>query len=405
MTAQRVAPEHRLRICVVGDFDGPHTRNWLSYFVERGHDVHGVSYYSTARPPQGVRMHALRPAKGGYILPQKDVRPGATARLGRRLPVNAQRLVNLLRYRRAGLAATVRDMQPDVLHAHYLVEHGFYATSANFHPYVVSAWGSDVLVEVAQSPVSRALARFALARADLATANNRHMAREMVLKLGVERAFLQHIVLGVSRAFLEHAGPSVNVRPASSEAPTVLSTRSLDKRLYNIDSILRAMVSVRRSVPTAQLVIAGDGQLRSQFERLANDLQLDDAAQFVGTLTEVELRNTMTNAHVFVSTPSSDGTSVAVLQAMGAGCFPIVSDLPSQQELVKNGEQGLRVRPRDEVGLASAILSALEDPARRRAAAERNHAFVEDYGVLETNMARMEAWYYRLAGRMEDYEA
>jgi len=405
MTVQQVAPEHRLRICVVGDFDGPHTRNWLSYFVERGHDVHGVSYYSTARPPQGVRMHALRPVKGGDILPQKDVRPGATSRLGKRLPVNAQRLVNLVRYRQAGLAATVREIQSDVLHAHYLVEHGFYATSANYHPYVVSAWGSDVLVEAAHSRLSRALARFALGRADLATANNRHMAREMVLRLGVDRAYLQHIVLGVSRAFLDHVAPSVNVQPAPNVAPTVLSTRSLDKPLYNIDSILLAMAGVRKSVPRARLVVAGDGQLRPQFERLADDLGLSDAVQFVGVLSETELRAAMTNAHVFVSTPSSDGTSVAVLQAMGAGCFPIVSDLPSQQELVGNGGEGLRVRPRDQGALASAIVAVLEDPARRRAAAERNRAFVEDYGVLETNMARMEAWYYRLAGRSEDYEA
>ena len=69
MTVQRVAPEHRLRICVAGDFDGPHTQSWVRYFVQRGHDVHGISYYGAARPPQGVQMHALRPAGGGGSLP------------------------------------------------------------------------------------------------------------------------------------------------------------------------------------------------------------------------------------------------------------------------------------------------------------------------------------------------
>jgi glycosyltransferase involved in cell wall biosynthesis len=404
MTVQQVAREHRLRICVVGDLEGPHTQSWLSYFVERGHEVHGVSYYAPSRPPQGVQMHGLHPAGGGGSFPGR-MRPGATARLGRNLPINAQRLVNLLRYRRAGLAATVREIAPDVLHAHYLIEHGLYATSANFHPYVVSAWGSDVLVEAAHSRVSRAIARFALGRADLATANNRHMAREMVLKLGIERAYVQHIVLGVSRGFLDDAAPSVNVQLQNDGTPTILSTRSLDKPLYNIDVILRAMARVRDSVPAARLAVAGDGQLRPKLERLARELRLGDAVTFVGSLPEHELRTAMTNAQVFVSTPSSDGTSVALLQAMGVGCFPIVSDLPSQQELVENGTQGFRVPVRDEGALAGAIVHALEDSALRRSAAERNRAFVEDYGVLETNMARMEAWYYRLAGRTADLEA
>jgi glycosyltransferase involved in cell wall biosynthesis len=261
-----------------------------------------------------------------------------------------------------------------------------------------------VLVEPEQSRISRQIARFALGRADLATANNRHMARQMVIDLGVDRGKLQHIVLGVSRRFLDQLGESVNLRANNASPRTVLSTRSLDTPLYNIDTILRAMAQVRERVPNARLVLAGDGRLRPELEALARELRMGDGVSFVGTVTEGELRELMTNAHVFVSTPSSDATSVAVLQAMAAGCFPIVSHLPSQQELVSNAEQGLRVVPGDEVGLAAAIVTALEDPGRRRATAERSRSFVEDYGVLETNMARMEAWYYRLANRAEEYE-
>jgi glycosyltransferase involved in cell wall biosynthesis len=89
---------------------------------------------------------------------------------------------------------------------------------------------------------------------------------------------------------------------------------------------------------------------------------------------------------------------------MAVGSFPIVSDLASQQELVEDGAQGLRVRPQDDAALAGAILRALDDHELRRAAIERNRRFVEEYGVLETNMALMEAWYYRLAGRAGEAE-
>lgn len=396
-----VAPERRLRICVLGDLDGLHTQEWLRYFVQRGHEVHGVSYYTPARPPEGVRVHALRSAAGGGSFPGRT-RPGATARLGRRLPIGVQRLLNLLRYRRAGLRHTVESIAPDVLHAHYLVEHGLYGTAAGFQPYVVSAWGSDVLVDATRSTLNRALARFTLRRANLATANNRYMLRKMVLELGIERAFAQHIVLGVARDFLDGARPSVNARPPdASRAPIVLSTRSLDSPLYNVDTIVRAMAVVRERLPGARLAVVGQGRLRPRLEELAQRLGLGSAVQFAGFLSQDELRDAMTDAEVYVSIPNSDGTSVALLQAMGAGCFPIVSDLPSQEELVEPGVQGLRVPPGDERALAEAIAAALGDAALRRDAVERNRAFVEEYGVTETNMARMEAWYERLAGKID----
>ncbi|MCH7698234.1 MAG: glycosyltransferase [Chloroflexi bacterium] len=391
---ERVAPDHRLRIAVVGDIDGIHTQSWLTYFVARGHDVHAVSYYLPARPPEGVAVHALRPAAGGGGRPANGARPGLASRL---VPPGLQRLANLLRYRRAGLRRLIDEINPDVLHAHYLVEHGFYATSANFRPYVVSAWGSDVLVDAAHSTLNRAIARFTLRHASLATANNRHMAREMVLKLGIDRAAVQHIVLGIPREYI--AGATRSAEEAKDATPTIISSRSLDSPLYNIDSLIRAMEIVHQRLPSANLAIAGEGRLRPQLESLAGSLGLQDTVRFVGQLSQDALRQAFIDADVFVSVPSSDGTSVALLQAMAVGAFPIVSEIPSQEELVKQGKSGLRVPPQDPKAIAEAIVRAIEDRDLRRNAAERNRSFVEEYGVLETNMARMEAWYYRLAGR------
>jgi glycosyltransferase involved in cell wall biosynthesis len=400
---ERVPSDRRLRICAVGNLDGIHTHSWLQYFVDRGHDVHGISYYVPSRPPQGVTVHALRPRPVASASPPGEAtRPGLTPSLRRALPSSVERLVNLARFRQAGLRRTVEQVAPDVLHGHFLVEHAFYATSAAFRPYVVSAWGSDVLVEP-RSFVNRQIARFTTSRANLVTANNRYMAREIVLKLGKERAWVHHIVLGVSRSFLDGAPASINTL-SSDAPPTIISTRSLDTPLYNIDVILQAFARARRTVANARLVVAGGGRLRSQLESLAAKLGVGEAVSFTGSLDEDAFRNALSSAHVFISVPSSDATSVALLQAMGVGAFPIVSDLPSQQELVENNVQGLRVPVRDESALAEAIVRALEDGVLRHAAAERNRAFVEDYGVTEKNMVKMEAWYYRLAGRAEQWQ-
>ena len=48
-----------LRLCVLGDLESIHTRRWLEPFVERGHEVHAVSYYPPAATLDGVNVHAL----------------------------------------------------------------------------------------------------------------------------------------------------------------------------------------------------------------------------------------------------------------------------------------------------------------------------------------------------------
>ena len=85
---------------------------------------------------------------------------------------------------------------------------------------------------------------------------------------------------------------------------------------------------------------------------------------------------------------------------MAAGCFPIVSDLPTQRELVEDGVNGFRVPLHRPDLLAERIELALADTELRRRAVELNRRIVEDRGLNEREMARMDALYRRLAQRV-----
>lgn len=393
----------RLRICVVGDLDGVHTHRWVRWFVERGHDVHGVSYYQPRRPPPGVTVHVLA---GGDAPPVGPAGPGgsgwrpAARRLSEAVSPSLWRLLNALRYQRRGLGRAIDSVAPDVVHAHYVVEHGFYAALAGRRPLVVTAWGSDVLLAPRHSLLARAIIRYTVRRADLTTSNNEHMARRLV-ELGAPAERVALVVLGAEGFFLEAPGASVNLRPNGERPPTVISLRSLDSRLYNVDVILRAMALVRRRVPEARLVVAGEGRLRPRLERLAKRLGLGQSVSFVGYLGRDALRDALASAHVCVSVPRSDATAVSTLEAMAVGCFPIVSDLPSQEELVRQAENGFRVPVGDPGALAERIMEAIEHPELRRRALEVNRELVRQRGLLEENMARMEELHRGLARRRE----
>ncbi len=394
MNVEPVAPSERMRIAVLGDFDGVHTRSWLRWFIERGHDIHAISYYPPRAPLDGVTLHVLRKRAAS------DAPPSAVGGTGRggRVPRGLLRLVHGLRYRTAGLRRVLREIQPDVFHAHFLVEHAFYGALASFHPYVVTTWGSDVLVEPARDPVSKMIAKWTLRRADLVTSNNAFMA-ERIVALGAPRSKVEVITLGADRYFTERADASVNLQPPDpARAPVVLSTRAHEP-LYNISEIFDAFEHVARTHPNARLVVAHGGSQTSELTR--RGAASNGRIEMIGFVEREELRDAMTGAEIFVSVPSSDGTSVALLQAMAAGCFPIVSDLPTQREWIEDGINGFRVPLHRPDLLAERIAQALSDDGLRRNAAVRNRAIVEARGLNENEMAKMEALYRRLAIRRE----
>lgn len=384
MTAPRT-----LRIAVLGDFDGIHTRSWVRWFVERGYDIHGVSFYPPADPPPGVMMHALRERRA-------PVPEGGRADAGaRRMPAGIARLAHGVRYRAAGLRRAVREIAPDVFHAHYVVEHGFYGALAGVRPYVVTAWGSDVLVEPSRDRLSRMIARWTMSRADAVTSNNAWMA-ERAVALGAPRERVHVVTLGAERYDTERAGASVNRRGrAPDEAPVIISTRAHEP-LYNIGEIIEAYGRVARG-RAARLVVAHGGTLTAALEQRAH--RGPGRVEFTGFLERAAFREALAGAEVFVSVPSSDATSVALLQAMGAGAFPIVADLPTQREWIEDGVNGYLVPPHSPEILADRMRRALADDGLRRRAADANLRIVEERGLNDTQMARLAAIYASLAAR------
>jgi glycosyltransferase involved in cell wall biosynthesis len=85
---------------------------------------------------------------------------------------------------------------------------------------------------------------------------------------------------------------------------------------------------------------------------------------FAGVVPDV--RPYLKAADVFVL-PSlrEESGSLALLEAMQAGCAIIASGVDGILEDVRHGEDGLLVEPGDSIVLAAAIESLLNDPARR----------------------------------------
>lgn len=373
----------QIRLCVIGNPESIHVRRWAGHFAGRGFDVHIVSFYPPREPaPEGVTVDFLRPrrdaaTRGGHARAASARWPGAI------------RLVTALRLARAGFIRTVANLRPDIVHAHYVSDYGFLAALTRRHPLVVSAWGSDLLVDPGRSLITRNLVRWVLTRSELVTYDAGQVA-DAAERLGAARSRMLRVVLGVEDGFLRLVAGQP---PAAGRAPLIVSLRSLERGLYNVDRIIRAMPEVLRAVPRARLVVGNDGAMRTELERLAAELGVGESVEFVGFVERPgALAELLSRAAVYVSVPSSDGTSVTLLEAMAAGAYPVVSDLPANREWVTDSS-GAVVPDQDVHRIAGAIVVGLQDSSRRQAAAELNRDLVRREGGWESNMSRQESAY------------
>jgi glycosyltransferase involved in cell wall biosynthesis len=108
---------------------------------------------------------------------------------------------------------------------------------------------------------------------------------------------------------------------------------------------------------------------------------------FHGARPYDEIAAALRSADAYASLTASDGVSASLLEAMAAGCLPIVSDIPAARTWITPGENGLLVDGSDAGSVAAALRRALQDEALRRLAAERNRAIVERRADLYGNVA------------------
>jgi glycosyltransferase involved in cell wall biosynthesis len=307
----------------------------------------------------------------------------------------------MLTARRRAMVALLRQIQPDVLHAQSVADPGWFAALSGFHPLVLTAWGSDVLLGLHRgSRLHRWLTRYALRRADLLTADARSVLNATRPHLRPD-ARVELIRFGVdTRAFCPGVDTTWRARLTLGTGPVLLSIRQCHP-LYNIDVIIRAFARVREELPEARLVVKlvtqdADDPYLAEMRALAGQLALGDAIVYVPQVSYAEIPDLYRAADLVLSVPSSDALPVSVLEAMACGTPVITTDLPALRELMDDGAELALVPVRDVEALSRASLSLLADPVHRAQIGARNLEIVRRTGDFAVEMARMTHHYHEL---------
>ncbi len=176
----------------------------------------------------------------------------------------------------------------------------------------------------------------------------------------------------------------------------VLGTVARFDPIKGLDVLLRAFAIVIERLPSAQLLIIGDGPAAPTLHDLAGSLGLARRVIFTGSIPRAS--RGMPALDLYVSASRREGLPLAILEAMACGLPVLATRVPGHVDVVEDGVTGVLV-PADEPGrLADAAVALLGDPSRRRAMGEAGRARVENRFVLTAMVTQVADLYREAAG-------
>lgn len=284
------------------------------------------------------------------------------------------------------------DAPHTILHVHQansVAWHVWRATARLTLQRVLTCWGSDILLLPQRGTLWRRMVAWNLAQADWITSDSLYMAAEAQRLLGEQERHISVLNFGIDTL---PAPPSNHNRPLR-----VLSCR-LHKPLYRIDAILRAWALIEADCAPWQLTIAASGEQTDALKALAAQLSLQ-RVDFTGFVDAATLAGLYRDSRVFVSVPASDATSISLLEALGHGCLPLLSNLPANLEWVLDSMNGLIAESTTPPALAATLRRALhltQDAQRMNEITAFNRRMIEQKGLHANAMQAFADIYQQL---------
>ena len=382
-----------MRICYIANAGSLHTYSWLRYFAENGHQVYLVSLISN-NPNIDFVSAGIKENFLDTRLKIKKLR-AEYEKIGVEMyPLDITHPfkipIALLKTRRY-----IRRLKPDIVHAHYVSTNGFLGTFSGFHPFVITAWGSDIVTDV--KGLKKRLITYALKGLDLITCDGGNL-RKALIELGAEPQKIYRICWGTDTRKFNPEQRSEKIREdlGISNSPTIISSKNLEPG-YDIESLVKSIPLVLKKVPEAKFVIAGRGSQETELKQLAKSLGVSDSVRFVGWIPSDEYPQYLASADIYVCTSLSDGgLAISTKEAMACELPVVITDLEVNTEWIKDEENGFIVSLKDPKTLAEKITYLIEHEDIRMKFGELGRKMVKERFEYDKELKKVENLYEQL---------
>ncbi len=203
---------------------------------------------------------------------------------------------------------------------------------------------------------TRPMQRWGLGAADAFLFTNEALAGEWRVWGGLPPSARVHEIMETSTPFTYQPRAEARAKTGLTGEPLILWTGSLSRRKDPL-TVLAGLAPIFAERPTARFYMAYlEDELLPQVQAaIEGDPALRDKVTLLGRLPHAEIEAYYNSADFFVQGSHSEGSGIAVLDALACGVVPVITDIPSFRTLTGDGQVGA-LWP---VGQAEALTGAL----------------------------------------------
>lgn len=354
------------------------SKRWLKFFKDNGHEVHWFSLVDIEEIHLGDDIKGVN----FYRIGKSKLKPVSI-------------LKGIFEFRKA-----LKKIKPNLIHAHYAGLPGTVAAFSGFHPFVLTSWGSEILINPKKSFLAKIFIKFVLKKADLITCDAQHMVTAM-RDLGGDEDKMKIIRFGVdtNKFFLSKDKAKVRNELGVKNVETIISIRSLEP-VYNIETLILSIPAVVREVPNAQFLIFGDGSERKMLENLAKELKIENNIRFFGWVRNEDLPLCFQASDVYVSTSLSDaGIASSTAEAMASELPVVITNNGENKDWVKDNFSGFLILVKSPSVLAEKIIYLLKNKERRVEMGKEGRKVILEKNDYHGEMLKMEKLYEKVIFR------
>jgi glycosyltransferase involved in cell wall biosynthesis len=177
--------------------------------------------------------------------------------------------------------------------------------------------------------------------------------------------------------------------------PPVVGTVARLHRQKGVVYFLRAAAAIRRSHPAAKIVVVGGGPLETKFRKMLRKGRFGRSVVLFGERTDAA--EILTLFDIFVLPSLWEGLPLALVEAAAAGKSIVATDIDGVREVIRDGETGLLVPPKNPGALAAAVGRLLDDRTLAQRLAARALAEIPSRFTLDRMVSEYAALYLELA--------
>lgn len=220
---------------------------------------------------------------------------------------------------------------------------------------------------------------------------------QRILELGAPKEKVHYNTYGVDLGLFTPGTPGLN-------PPRFIGVgRFVDKKAPQLT--LMAFREAWRQRPEARLTLVGDGALRESVRQLVQVWGLGQAVELPGVLPPADVAARLRDARAFVqhsvlpTDGDSEGTPVAVLEAMASGLPVIATRHAGIMDVVAEHERGLLGDEYDVQAMAAHMVQLIDHPDQASAMGRAGRAYAEQHHRIEYSVARLQGILARAAGQ------